>query len=323
MLNTTPRRVLLTGASHGIGRRTAVHLGRRGWKLVLVGRTARQLDVAAAEVAESGGTALPLVADLTDPIARARLVPEAIDLLGGLDVLVNVAGSASFKTFESETAADLAQLLTLNVLAPMELSRAAVAHFMRAGSGQVVNVGSIFGSIGFPHFTAYSATKFALRGFSEALRREVAGHGIDVTYVAPRAVRTRLAERFAAMAEATKMPLDDPDQVAARIAAAIEGRKKDVYLGSAEPVFVRLNALLPRLVDRLLRRQTASTRVFAAEAQPAPSASRGETATHGAHGMASGPPAAGPVAGGRGNASHVAGSTSAQPKSPSLAPSRK
>jgi short-subunit dehydrogenase len=114
----------------------------------------------------------------------------------------------------------------------------------------------MFGSIGFPHCAVYSGTKFGLRGFSEALRREVAERGIGVTYVAPRASRTDANSaalyRFAAK---TGMALDAPGDVAEGIVAALERDEAERFFGGPEPFFARLNALLPRLVDRALGKQ--------------------------------------------------------------------
>jgi short-subunit dehydrogenase len=255
--------ILLTGASHGIGREVAVQLASQGARVTIVGRSSDVLDELAYDIGRAGGKAYPLAADLTDATTRANLVADAVEWMGGLDMLVNVAGNSPFGPFEAETAEDLDTLVALNVLAPMQLSRAAVAHFKTQGSGHLVNVGSIFGSIGFPHFAAYSATKFAMRGLSQALRRELAGTGIDVTYVAPRATKTRQTGAYADMVEATKMHLDEPRDVAAQIVRAIAKRSKDVYLGGPESVFVRLNAWLPRLVDRLMAKDTVKARPYA------------------------------------------------------------
>jgi short-subunit dehydrogenase len=129
-----------------------------------------------------------------------------------------------------------------------------------------VLVGSIFGSIGFPWFASYSATKFGLRGFAEALRRELHGTGVGVTYVAPRATRTPMAAAFERMAVAVRMNMDPPAEVATRVVEAIEADVADRYLGFPESFFVRLNALLPRFVDRALRGQSRAMRPFAVEA---------------------------------------------------------
>lgn len=119
--------------------------------------------------------------------------------------------------------------------------------------GQIVNIGSIFGSINFAHFVAYSSSRAGLRGLSQALRRELAGSGVGVTYIAPRAVDTPLSSptsrRFAAI---IKMKLDDPKVVAARIVRAVKRREHDVYIGFPESLFVRVNAVMPGVFDLAL-----------------------------------------------------------------------
>lgn len=154
----------------------------------------------------------------------------------------------------------------LNLVVPMLLARIILPGLVAAGTGRIVNVGSTFGSIAFPWFAVYSASKFGLRGFSQALRRELAGSGVGVTYVAPRAARTRLnTGAVYRMAEAVKMRLDEPRWVAGRVVEAIERERDEVYLGWPESLFVRVNALLPGLVDRALRRQTRQMEPFALE----------------------------------------------------------
>ena len=131
-------------------------------------------------------------------------------------------------------------------------------------SGQIVNIGSTFGSIGFAWFSAYSASKFALRGFSQSLRRELAETGIEVTYIAPRAVKTAInSQEVYDMANAVKMNMDEPGVVAQQIMTAVRRRKKECHLGFPESLFVRINAIFPGLVDRATRKQNREARKFA------------------------------------------------------------
>ncbi|MGQ0523218.1 MAG: SDR family NAD(P)-dependent oxidoreductase [Betaproteobacteria bacterium] len=144
----------------------------------------------------------------------------------------------------------------MNVSAPMLLSRAVLPCLLQQRAGHIVNIGSIFGSLAFPHFTAYSATKYALRGFSEALRRELHGTGVRVSYVAPRATATGMnSAAVRAIIRATGAAVDAPQAVARAIAQAMERDRCETFIGTAENIFVKLNALLPRLVDRALIRQ--------------------------------------------------------------------
>jgi short-subunit dehydrogenase len=172
----------------------------------------------------------------------------------------------SFRPFAEEEPATLERLLQLNLVVPMLLARQVLPRLLAQGQGRIVNIGSTFGSIGFAWFAAYSASKFGLRGLSEALRRELEGTGVGVTYVAPRAVKTPLnTGAVYRMAEVTKMNMDDPEWVAERIVQAIESDAKDVYLGFPEKLFARLNGFLPRLIDGGLRKQNALMAPFARE----------------------------------------------------------
>jgi short-subunit dehydrogenase len=257
-------RVLLTGASGGIGRQLALRLAERGARLALVGRREHALREVAEEVGGRGAEALAIAADITRPEGREAAVDGACRGLGGVDVLINNAGASEFGEFATSDPAVLEEIFRTNTLAPVLLTRAVLPEMIRRGSGRIVNVGSIFGSIGFAYFTAYSSNKFALRGFSESLRRELEGTGVGVTYVAPRATRTPLnSGAVYRMAAAVKMAMDDPSDVAGAILEAIERDVKDRYLGWPERLFVRVNAVLPRLVDRALRRQNGLMRGFA------------------------------------------------------------
>ncbi len=258
------QRIIVTGAAGGIGSRVARGLAAKGAGLALLDHDAQALAPLAAEIAALGGVVEARPADLLDDQARETAVAGAVQALGGLDMLVNIAGLLSFGPFEAEDPGRLDALLRLNLGAPMQLTRSVLPGLLRQGSGRIVNVGSTFGSIGFAWFTAYSASKAGLRGFSEALRRELDGSGVAVTYVAPRAVKTPLnTDAIKRMAEKVGMNMDDPDWVAARIVEAIEKGRKDVYLGFPESLFVRINAILPRLTDAALRQQNRVMEGFA------------------------------------------------------------
>jgi len=259
-------RVLLTGAAGGIGRCVALELAARGAVTALVDRRAEDIAPIVEQVELAGGTAVAIEHDLSDTASLGALAERAEALLGGVDVLINNAGLLSFTPVESESAASVDLLYRVNVIAPVVLCGEMVRRFKSQGRGRIVNVGSIFGSIGFAHFATYSSSKFAIRGYSEALRRELDGTGIGVTYVAPRATRTRLANVFGRMADAVGMTMDEPSDVAARIVQAIEKDRRDRYLGQPESTFVRVNALLPRLVDAATRKQNRAARPYAVEA---------------------------------------------------------
>jgi short-subunit dehydrogenase len=263
-MNLKGSRILLTGAAGGIGRATALELARAGARVALIDRDLPALNALAAEMRVAGGQGVPCAGDLASAAERARLVGQARDALGGIDALINLAGVLDFTPFEVQAPAALERLIAINLVVPMQLTQACLRMMLDQGHGRIVNVGSTFGSIGFPFFAAYSASKFGLRGFSQALRRELAGTGVGVTYVAPRATRTPLnTSSVVRMNEALKVAMDPPPLVATALARAIEQERDEVYLGWPEKLFVRLNALLPRLVDGALRKQHGIMRGFA------------------------------------------------------------
>lgn len=259
-MDITGKRVVLTGAAGGMGSILASELARRGARLALVDANETALTDLAAEIE----TAESVAGDLSSADGCQAVAGQCVERLGGIDLLINLAGVNSFAAFEDESAEKIELMMHVNLLAPMWLSRALLPEMLNQKSGRIVNVGSIFGSIGFAHFSIYSATKFGLRGFSEALRRELIDTGVGVTYVAPRAVKTPMnSDVVMRMGEATGMNMDEPAAVVEKIIAAIEGEKKDIYLGFPESLFVRINAILPRIVDGSLAAKDRIARQFA------------------------------------------------------------
>lgn len=249
-------RILLTGATGGIGHSLALELSRRGAHLALLARDERRVDSIAYEARTNGIQAVPIRFDLARCDSYADIARETTAALGGLDALVNNAGVSDFGAFANQRPEAIARLLAVNINAPLLLTRAVLPHFLQQHSGKIVNIGSILGSVAFPHFAAYSASKYALRGFSEALRRELHGSGVHVSYIAPRTTATALNGPAArALMMETGAAVDSPETVAELIADAMERDRREVFIGRPESVFVRLNALFPRLVDRALMRQ--------------------------------------------------------------------
>lgn len=260
-------RILITGAAGGIGQAVVRELVRQGARrLGLVDLRPEPLAALASELGTQGCEVQPIVADLSSSEGRMHIVREMQKAFGGIDVLINNAGILDFTEFADEDPEMVERILKINTVAPMQLTRAVLPDMLDRGHGRIVNVGSVFGSIAFACFASYSASKFAMRGFSEALRRELAGSGVGVTYVAPRSVKTPLNNTAVnRMAEAVKMNMDEPAKVAGHIVNAIVADRKDVYIGFPESLFVRINALWPRLVDLALRKQNAIMRRFTHE----------------------------------------------------------
>jgi len=263
-MKITGMRILITGASGGIGQQLALALAKKGGVLLLADRDLAPMEKLRDDIVASDGKASVIVTDLLQDNAPEQLAEAALRELGQVDVLINLAGIMSFDLFQNETAQSIERMWRINVIAPMQLTRALLPSMLARGTGRIVNVGSIFGSIAFPFFVNYSANKYAVRGFSQALRRELDGSGVGVTYVAPRSTRTPFnTGPVSRMQQALKMNVDDPNVVAANIVSAIENDAHEHYIGFPESLFVRINSILPGLVDGSLRKQTAQMRDYA------------------------------------------------------------
>src|SRR6056297_1945664 len=257
-MTTSPPKALITGAGSGIGRALAIEAARSGHDLVLVGRRQAQLEDTAALL---GHAPVRLVAaDITTPEGRAEIVAATGTRL---DVLVNNAGRLAVGRLTDLDDAQIADTVGTNLTAAVQLTRDLVPALC-AAQGRIVNIGSMFGIIAFPYFSAYSATKFAMRGFSDALRRELSEFGIAVTYVAPRATRTPAHSQFAHLVEPFEMTLDEPERVARRAWSGIMAGRKTVYPGTTERIFAAVQTLVPSLIDSALTHKVGTARAQAA-----------------------------------------------------------
>jgi short-subunit dehydrogenase len=266
-MNLNGKRILLTGAAGGIGQPLAFALSKKGAKLALVDRDQARINALCDKINQLGGTSVAIVNDfqITDamPNPAQAVVDIAASQLGGIDILINGAGIIDFTLFSEQDAMRIAQMMHINATVPIQLTRALLPRLLAQNGGQIVNVGSIFGSIGFPHYVTYSASKFALRGFSQALRRELVDTDISVTYIAPRAIRTPMNDQASSkMLAATKTAMDDPHLVVAEIIKAIEADKHEYYIGQPESFFAWLNGYLPSLVNIGLKKQARIARQF-------------------------------------------------------------
>lgn len=261
---STGYRAVLTGASGGIGRAMARALAPRSACLVLVARDAARLAALAADLRARHGTlqVVPVAADLATDAGRRAVVAAARDTRA--DVLINNAGITDFTLFADQSAASVERILATNALAPMLLTRELLPQLAARRRAHVVNVGSVFGLLGYPGWVSYCASKFALHGFSEALRRELADTKVAVHYLAPRATVTALnSDAMCAMNRELGNAMDDPARVAAELLALLDGGQAERVVGFPEKLFARLNRFLPGVVDRALRRQLPVIRRYA------------------------------------------------------------
>lgn len=231
-------RVLLTGASGGIGRAMAQTLQRAGAQVVGVGRGERGPD----------GLAW-IRADLNAPGGPARIAELAAERR--INVVVQAAGVPGFGALEAVAPARIEQVLRANLLAPMLLAQALLPQLRREPRAQLVFVGSALGRIGLPGFSVYGASKAGLHGFAEALRRELADGPVRVQILGPRSTRTPFnGAAVEAYNRATGTAMDTPEQVAEVLLALIESEAAEAFVGFPERLGVRLNGLLGARLDR-------------------------------------------------------------------------
>lgn len=183
---------ILTGAGGGIGSAFAKTLAALGYNLTLVGRTEAKLKKAAEE-AGCADTALILTGDLTDPAFIASIVPETLRRFGGLDLLVNNAGTLVAKPLSETDWDELDAIMKTNVYAPYMLCRDAIAPLKKSDCATIINIGSVVSYVGYADQTAYGASKHALLGMTKALAQEVWKENIRVHMIAPGGVDTPLA----------------------------------------------------------------------------------------------------------------------------------
>ena len=260
-------RAIITGASGGLGAAFARTLAPYAATLILTGRRQPALESLRAELiaAHPHLEVRTVACELTEAAGRQALVDAATEVSAPIDLLINNAGINEFHAFESQADAMLERLVAVNLLAPMQLARHLLPLLRRAPRAQIVNVGSIFGYIGYPGYTVYCATKFGLRGFSEALRRELADTSIAVRYFAPRAVATTLP--MAALNDAVGNHEDPPERVAQALLRFLGASGAECRVGFPERLYVWINRVAPALNDRALRAQLPIIRRYLAPAR--------------------------------------------------------
>ncbi|HEU4947639.1 MAG TPA: SDR family NAD(P)-dependent oxidoreductase [Kribbella sp.] len=238
--------VLVTGASSGIGRATAIRLAEAGAHVLVHGRDAARVKEVAAQV-----RGVPLVSDLAQPGNTAALAQEALSVYDRVDVLVNNAGvgwSGPLVKMDDEISQ---QLLSVGLVAPVALTRALLPGMIARRSGAVCFVGSIAGRAGVAGEAVYAGVKAGLDGFADSLRLELAGSGLTVAVVVPGAVRTPFFDkRGRAYGRSIPRPVE-PEAVAAALVAAIRTGRAEVYVPSWLRLAVLAKAVAPTWFNRL------------------------------------------------------------------------
>ena len=222
-------KVLLTGASSGIGAATARLLAERGAVLGLVARRKDRLEEVLADCQKHSPDSRVWPVDLSDLDAAEGVVRDALEAWGSIDVLLNNAGAPKRRNVRDLTPAEVEDTMRINFFSPVRMMLTVLPSMLERGTGMVVNVGSMAGRIGVPTESAYSASKFALGGWSEACALDLAGSGVDIRLVSPGAFATEIWDQPGSDDAFYDGPMAPPEDCAVEILAAIEGTTFETY----------------------------------------------------------------------------------------------
>jgi short-subunit dehydrogenase len=251
-------RILITGASQGIGRALALEAARRGARVLAAARSTDLLAELDREATAAGHPLFTVLADVTDPADRQKMVDEAIRRLGGLDVLINNAGIGATGHFADASPDRLRKIFEVNVFGLTETTRVCLPLLRQGNKPAILNISSIAGRRGIPARSEYSASKFAVQGFSEALRAELAKDGIDVLLVNPGLTQTNFSRNM--IEQKAKVKMDHlrgmtAERVAQLTLDALARGKNEVTFTFKGWLLVMFSRFLPWLVDRVTKRK--------------------------------------------------------------------
>lgn len=260
--------VIITGASQGIGKATALLFARQGYNIILAARHAERLEAAATEVESLGREALAISCDVTDPQQVDNLVQKALAHFGHVDVLINNAGIFCLGAVEEFELSDWQQIIDTNVWGYIHTIHALLPHFLERGNGTIVNISSIGGIVPIPYQTPYTTSKYAVTGLTKALQAELSPKNIQVCGIYPNFIRTSINERTIIRGKnqqaaqdhrqlvdnAVKTPLlEKAEDVAQAIWQAVKNQRSDTIVGTAK-LSNTAYKFFPGLMQSLFRR---------------------------------------------------------------------
>ncbi len=277
----TSSRILLTGASSGIGASLAVELAKEGADMVILARREDRLRAVIQKIHQEfsdygphqgARKILSIVGDVTDTEVRQKAIKLCQKELGGLDILINNAGAGATSLFETTTEKTVRGMMELNYFALYEMTRLALPLLDESAQSSerqilkirpmIVNLSSIVGLRGTPHYGAYGAAKFAVTGLSEAMRAELDARKIDVLLVCPGTTKTEFFDVLHQSSSAPEMPVHlavTPDYVASRIVRAMKrGRHRIIPYFQAQILDV-MNRFFPRMTDWIMTKFVGDT----------------------------------------------------------------
>jgi len=249
--------ILITGASSGIGAATARLFAREGYRVAMAARRFERLQALETEIVADGGQALPIAADVSQLETIQPMIQAVLEAYGQIDLLFNNAGFGRMKWLETmDPVGDIEAQLRVNVLGLINTTQAVLPHMIERRSGHIINMGSMAGWIATPTYTIYAASKFAVRGFTEALRREVGVWGIKVSGIYPGSVVTEF-KTHAGISRKTGVTTPawlrlSADQVAKTVLSLARRPRSRLILPGYMRFAVWANLLFPGLLDRII-----------------------------------------------------------------------
>lgn len=249
--------ILVTGASSGIGEAVARLFAREGYRVSMGARRLERLQALADEIESAGGQSIAVQSDLTRFEDIQRLISETLDQFGQIDVLLNNAGFGRIKWLEElDPMEDIQAQLQINLITTILVAREVLPHMIQRRSGHIINMGSMGGLVATPTYTIYSASKFGVRGFTEALRREVSVYDVHVSGIYPGAVNTEFKQhagidRKTGQTTPESLRLE-PEEVARAVLSVVRRPRRELIIPWQMRLTVWMNILFPGIVDRII-----------------------------------------------------------------------